>query len=485
MAKDRGRHRRGGRPPCSARAPDRGPAGHGGVQPRGGDVVVAVAPDDHRPRRDRHVHGQALGVGQSGRPWSACPRAGRRPGGRSPERPSVVGGVGGADPSPTRRPAPPPREVGLGRGPGCTDPARAHRATRVDGQHRHPRPAGRRRLVASRAQVTGAPPTVTVAVRRVEPVTGREADRDGERRRRSCTEKFEMAGPDAAACAVEAGSRQQAAATRAAAACRLRRPRIVSGSPGRRWRRARWERRMPMSGNVSANRGRRPVDRSDAPERPCSSTPARKSNMNMSCSVMTSPSMPSTSVMWVMRRVPSFSRDWCTIRLIADAICSRMARCGRSTPAISTIVSSRDSASRGALACTVVIEPSWPVFIACSMSSAAPSRTSPTMIRSGRIRSALRTRSRMVTCAPALDVGRAGLQPEHVLLAQLQLGRVLDGDDPLVVGDRRRTARSAWSSCREPVPPLIRMFSRPRTQARSRSATARRHRAEARSGRRP
>ena len=80
---------------------------------------------------------------------------------------------------------------------------------------------------------------------------------------------------------------------------------------------------------------------------------------------------------------------------MADAICSRIARCGSSIPAISTIVSRRASESRGELEWTVVMEPSWPVFMACSMSSAAASRTSPMMIRSGRIRSEFRTRSRI------------------------------------------------------------------------------------------
>ena len=40
--------------------------------------------------------------------------------------------------------------------------------------------------------------------------------------------------------------------------------------------------------------------------------------------------------------------------------------------------------------------------------------------------------------ALALDVRRARLERDHVLLAELQLGRVLDGDDALVVGDERR-----------------------------------------------
>ena len=39
--------------------------------------------------------------------------------------------------------------------------------------------------------------------------------------------------------------------------------------------------------------------------------------------------------------------------------------------------------------------------------------------------------------AAALDIGRPGLEGDHVLLAELELGRVLDGDDALVVGDER------------------------------------------------
>jgi hypothetical protein len=52
--------------------------------------------------------------------------------------------------------------------------------------------------------------------------------------------------------------------------------------------------------------------------------------------------------------------------------------------------------SRGEFAWVVVSEPSWPVFIAWSMSRHSPPRVSPTMIRSGRMRRAFRTRSRMV-----------------------------------------------------------------------------------------
>ena len=40
--------------------------------------------------------------------------------------------------------------------------------------------------------------------------------------------------------------------------------------------------------------------------------------------------------------------------------------------------------------------------------------------------------------ALALDVRRAGLQPEHMPLMQAELGRVLDRDDPVAVRDRLR-----------------------------------------------
>ena len=116
---------------------------------------------------------------------------------------------------------------------------------------------------------------------------------------------------------------------------------------------------------------------------------------------------------------------------MAEAICARSARIGKVIPDIETIVSMRLSASRGELAWTVVSEPSWPVFMAWSMSSASAPRTSPTMMRSGRMRSALRTRSRWVDLALAFDVRRPRLEADDVRLLQLQLRRVLDRDDAL------------------------------------------------------
>ena len=71
------------------------------------------------------------------------------------------------------------------------------------------------------------------------------------------------------------------------------------------------------------------------------------------------------------------------------------------------MVSSRLRASRGVLACSVVSEPSWPVFMAWSMSMASAPRHSPMMIRSGRIRRALISSSRWATSPwPSMLAGR-------------------------------------------------------------------------------
>ena len=111
-----------------------------------------------------------------------------------------------------------------------------------------------------------------------------------------------------------------------------------------------------------------------------------------------------------------------------------MARTGRSNPAMRTSVSMRERVSRGPFEWIVVSDPSWPVFMAWSMSRASPPRTSPTTMRSGRIRRVLRTRSRIVIWPLPLEVGRPGLEGEDVLLVELELGGVLDGDDALVLG---------------------------------------------------
>ena len=83
----------------------------------------------------------------------------------------------------------------------------------------------------------------------------------------------------------------------------------------------------------------------------------------------------------------------------ADHLADRPGR--QPKPPVMIIDSMRAIASRGEFACSVPIEPSWPVFIACRRSKVSGPRTSPTMMRSGRMRRQFFTRSRMVTC-PAL-----------------------------------------------------------------------------------
>ena len=125
----------------------------------------------------------------------------------------------------------------------------------------------------------------------------------------------------------------------------------------------------------------------------------------------------------------------------------------------------RLSASRGLLACTVVIEPSWPVFMAWSMSSASPPRHSPTTIRSGRIRRLFRTRSRMVT-SPARSTfgGRVSMQSTWRWWSWSSLASS-------TVTMRSSFGMNDESTLRRvvlpvPVPPDTTMLSRPSMQAR-------------------
>ncbi len=177
-----------------------------------------------------------------------------------------------------------------------------------------------------------------------------------------------------------------------------------------------------------------------------------------------SDSIRSTSVTCVTRRLPSTRREIWITTSNALAICSRIARSGSSTPAVSTSVSRRESASRGELAWIVVSEPSWPVFIAWSMSTVSAPRTSPTMMRSGRMRSALRTSSRIRTSPwPSMFAGRDSSETtclccscssaaSSIVMMRSLSGMKLD-----------RMFRSVVLPT--PVPPEISTFSLPRTHA--------------------
>ena len=89
---------------------------------------------------------------------------------------------------------------------------------------------------------------------------------------------------------------------------------------------------------------------------------------------------------------------------------------------------------------------------------ASAPRTSPMMMRSGRMRSALRTSARCVTSPLPSMLARPRLQPHHVRLPQLQLGRVLDGDDALAGGMKPDSTLSRVV-LPLPVPPEIRMLT--------------------------
>ena len=106
---------------------------------------------------------------------------------------------------------------------------------------------------------------------------------------------------------------------------------------------------------------------------------------------------PRTSVISMVRLDLSRSLERWMMISSAEEICWRIAGSGRPAFPCSTMVSRRLSISLVELAWPVERLPSWPVFIACSISSASAPRTSPTMILSGRIRSADLIRSRMVT----------------------------------------------------------------------------------------
>ncbi len=67
--------------------------------------------------------------------------------------------------------------------------------------------------------------------------------------------------------------------------------------------------------------------------------------------------------------------------------------------------------------------------MACNMSKASSPRTSPTTMRSGRIRRLLITSCALADRTLAFDIGRAGFQADDVFLLELQFGGVFDGDD--------------------------------------------------------
>ena len=134
-----------------------------------------------------------------------------------------------------------------------------------------------------------------------------------------------------------------------------------------------------------------------------------------------------------------------------------------------TIVSSRLMASFGLLAWTVVMLPSWPVFIAWSMSSVSPARHSPTTIRSGRIRKAFTTRSRIAT-APRPSTLALRASRETRLRCRSWSSAVSSTVTTRSVSGMKLESTFRVVVLPEPVPPLTTIEIRERTQARMKFA---------------
>ena len=111
--------------------------------------------------------------------------------------------------------------------------------------------------------------------------------------------------------------------------------------------------------------------------------------------------------------------------------CSRIASCGRPIPAMSARVSIRRRASSGELACTVESAPSWPGVERGqeieSLGAAHLPDHDPVGTHPKRVPQQVADRD----LSPALDARRPALEPDHVRLAQAELGGVLDRDHPL------------------------------------------------------
>jgi hypothetical protein len=139
-----------------------------------------------------------------------------------------------------------------------------------------------------------------------------------------------------------------------------------------------------------------------------------------------------------------------------------------------TIVSNRASASRVLLAWTVASDPSWPVFMAVSMSMASPPRISPRMMRSGRIRRQFLTRSRcVISPLPSRFEGRVSRRTTWFCWScssaesSIVMIRSWSG-----MNDEHTLSSVVFP---EPVPPEMMVFRRERTHPRSTSRIGRGH----------
>ena len=130
------------------------------------------------------------------------------------------------------------------------------------------------------------------------------------------------------------------------------------------------------------------------------------------------------------------ARTTCTTRSRAPAIWLRTAARGTPASPSSAIVSTRRSASAGPLAWQVERHPPWPVFMACSMSSASASADLADDDAVGPHAQGGPHQGADAHRRQPVGRRRPGLEPHDVVARQPQLGRVLDGHDALRPGQQ-------------------------------------------------
>ena len=195
---------------------------------------------------------------------------------------------------------------------------------------------------------------------------------------------------------------------------------------------------MPRSSNRSENRGRTPVGRCTPRKRPCSSTPAAKSNRKASCRVddvllhaehLGDVGDPAGAV-----AEPLDLHDQVDGRgdLLADRP-QRQVHAGHQHQRLQPgdAVARRVGVQGGERAVVAGVHRLQHVE---RLAAAALADDDPV----GPHAQGVAHQVADGDLARALDVGRPRLQRDDVLLLELQLGRVLDGDDALVVGDEAR-----------------------------------------------
>jgi hypothetical protein len=91
----------------------------------------------------------------------------------------------------------------------------------------------------------------------------------------------------------------------------------------------------------------------------------------------------------------------------------------------------REMASRGLLACTVPIEPSWPVFMACKQIERLGTPHLADDDAVGTHTQAVFDKVAHRDFADALKVRRACFKAHHVRLLQLQFAGIFAGNDTL------------------------------------------------------